>query len=182
MKTICILGGGNGAHQMAVDLTLRGYDIILCEHPSFEKSFKSTLEGGVIESTGLLQDSAKIHKVTMDFKEALEDVSVVYLVVPAIAHEIFFDSMIPLLKDGQSAEIKVKSKSNISAETNRQIRTVLDRFKQAAPKVTTEIQPPIIESSEFYIEPSEFDLASERLAIGDELLIDNIVSGEAMLV
>ena len=101
MKTISILGGGNGAHQMAVDLTLRGFDIILCEHPSFEKLFKSTLEGGLIESTGLVQDTAKIHKVTMNFEEALENVNIIFLVVPAIAHEKFFDSIIPLLKDGQ---------------------------------------------------------------------------------
>jgi opine dehydrogenase len=90
----------NGAHQMAVDLTLRGFDIILCEHPSFEKSFKSTLESGKIESIGLIEGTAKIHMITMNFKEALESAELVYLVVPAIAHETFFDSMIPLLKDG----------------------------------------------------------------------------------
>jgi len=101
MKTISILGGGNGAHQMAIDLTLRGFEIILCEHPSFGESFKATLESGIIESTGLIQAKAKIHKVTMNFKEAIENVNIIFLVVPAIAHETFFDSMIPLLKDGQ---------------------------------------------------------------------------------
>jgi opine dehydrogenase len=101
-KPIAILGGGHGAHQMSVDLTLRGFDIILCEHPSFAQSFKSTLEKGEIESTGLLEGKAKIYKVTTDFKEALKDVDLIYLVVPAIAHETFFDHIIPLLKDGQT--------------------------------------------------------------------------------
>ena len=41
-KPISILGAGNGGHQMAIDLTLRGFDVILCEHPSFEESFKSS--------------------------------------------------------------------------------------------------------------------------------------------
>jgi len=100
-KPISILGAGNGGHQMAVDLTLRGFDVILCEHPSFKESFKNTLETGVIETTGLVEDKAKIHKVTLDFKEAMEDVDIIYLVIPAIAHKTFFDNMIPHLKDGQ---------------------------------------------------------------------------------
>lgn len=100
-KPITILGGGNGGHQMAADLTLKGFDIIFCEHPDFEKTFKSTLENGEIESIGLIEGTAKIYKVTMNFKEALEDVELIYLVVPSIAHETFFDKIIPNLKDGQ---------------------------------------------------------------------------------
>ncbi|MBD3256213.1 MAG: hypothetical protein GF383_14035 [Candidatus Lokiarchaeota archaeon] len=100
-EPICILGGGNGGHQMAVDLTLRGFKVVLCEHPDFKASFKNTLDTGVIESTGLIEDRAKIHKVTMNFKKALENSEVIYLVVPAIAHESFFDMLIPYLKDEQ---------------------------------------------------------------------------------
>jgi opine dehydrogenase len=86
---------------MALDLTLRGFDVNFCEHPNFEKSFKNTLETKEIENVGILEAKAKIHKVTMNFKEALEDVDIIYLVIPAIAHEIFFDGIIPHLKDGQ---------------------------------------------------------------------------------
>ena len=100
-KPIAILGGGNGGHQMALDLTLRGYDINFCEHPDFKESFKNTLETGVIENIGLIEEKAKIHKVTMNFKEAIEDVDLIYLVIPAIGHEKFFDSVIPHLRDGQ---------------------------------------------------------------------------------
>jgi opine dehydrogenase len=100
-KPIAILGGGNGGHQMALDLTLRGYDINFCEHPDFKQSFKNTLETGEIESIGLIEEKAKIHKVTMNFKEAVEDVDLIYLVIPAIGHEKFFDSIIPHLRDGQ---------------------------------------------------------------------------------
>jgi len=100
-KPITILGGGNGGHQMAVDLTLRGFEVILCEHPNFKPNFKNTLETGEIETTGIVEDKAKIHKVTMNFEEALQNSEIVYLVVPAIAHKSFFDKMIPHLKDGQ---------------------------------------------------------------------------------
>ena len=103
METPVATSGGakNGGHQMAIDLTLRNFNIILCEHPQFEKSFKSTLDGGKIESSGIIKGIAKIHEVTINFQEALDDVDLIYLVVPCIAHEIFFDSMIPYLKDGQ---------------------------------------------------------------------------------
>lgn len=100
-KPIAILGGGNGGHQMALDLTLRGFNVNFCEHPNFKESFRNTLETKVIENTGLIEDKAKIHKVTLDFKEAMEDVDIIYLVIPAIAHETFFDNMIPHLRDGQ---------------------------------------------------------------------------------
>jgi len=101
VKPIAIIGGGNGGHQMALDLTLRGFDVNFCEHPDFKASFRNTLETKVIENTGLIEDKAKIHKVTLDFKEAMEDVDIIYLVIPAIAHETFFDNIIPHLRDGQ---------------------------------------------------------------------------------
>ncbi|MFX0070713.1 MAG: hypothetical protein ACFFAO_06445, partial [Candidatus Hermodarchaeota archaeon] len=100
-KPIAILGGGNGGHQMALDLTLRGFDVNFCEHPNFKDSFKNTLETKIIENTGILEAKAEIHKVTIDFKEAVDDVDIIYLVIPAIGHELFFDSIIPHLKDGQ---------------------------------------------------------------------------------
>ncbi len=99
-KPISILGGGHGGHTMAIDLTLRGFDAILCEHPNFAESFKSTLERGEIELTGLIEDKAKIYKATIDFKEALDEADLIFIVIPAMAHETFFDSIIPLLRDG----------------------------------------------------------------------------------
>ncbi|TFG07281.1 MAG: hypothetical protein EU539_05340 [Promethearchaeota archaeon] len=100
-KPIAVLGGGNGGHQMALDLTLRGFDVNFCEHPDFKESFKNTLDTKIIENTGLIEDKARIHEVTLDFKKAMKDVDIIYLVIPAIAHESFFDNMIPHLRDGQ---------------------------------------------------------------------------------
>ena len=37
---IAVLGGGNGAHCMAADLALAGYDVNLCELPAFRESFR----------------------------------------------------------------------------------------------------------------------------------------------
>lgn len=100
-KPIAILGGGNGGHQMAADLTLRGFKTILLEHPTFRTHFENTLKTKTIECTGMMEETVEIYKATLDFKEAIEEVDVVFLVVPALAHESFFDSIIPLLKDDQ---------------------------------------------------------------------------------
>jgi len=100
-KPIAILGGGHGAHQMALDLTIRGFKVNLCEHPDFKETFDNTLKTGIIECTGLIEETAKIHKVTLDFKEAIEDVDNIFIVVPAIAHEVFFDNLIPHLRNDQ---------------------------------------------------------------------------------
>ncbi|MHA1723763.1 MAG: NAD/NADP octopine/nopaline dehydrogenase family protein [Promethearchaeota archaeon] len=100
-RPIAILGGGNGGHQMAIDLTLRGFEVILCEHPKFKYNFQNTLMTKTIECTGLLEAKAEIYKTTIDFKEALKEADILYLVVPAIAHETFFDLMIPHLRDDQ---------------------------------------------------------------------------------
>ena len=34
-KKIAVLGGGNGAHAMAADLALKGYEVSMCEIPEF---------------------------------------------------------------------------------------------------------------------------------------------------
>ncbi|MHA1802987.1 MAG: NAD/NADP octopine/nopaline dehydrogenase family protein [Promethearchaeota archaeon] len=99
-QPIAILGGGNGGHQMAIDLALRGQDVILCEHPQFKDKFENTLKTRTIECTGMLEAKTEIYKTTIDFKMALREADLIYLVVPAIAHETFFDLMIPHLKDG----------------------------------------------------------------------------------
>ena len=43
-KKIAVLGGGNGAYAMAADLTLKGFEVNMCEASEFEDSFSPTLE------------------------------------------------------------------------------------------------------------------------------------------
>jgi opine dehydrogenase len=44
LKKIAVLGGGNGAHAMAADLTLKGLEVNMCEAPEFKEGFGVTLE------------------------------------------------------------------------------------------------------------------------------------------
>jgi len=105
-KPIAVLGGGNGGHCMAADLTLAGYRVNFYEHPSFEASFQTTLKTGTVELSGIGRTGkAKIELVTTDMAEAIENVSLINIVLPAKGHDLFFSEMIPHLKSGQTVVI-----------------------------------------------------------------------------
>jgi len=103
-QPIAVLGGGNVGHTIAADLTLAGYKVNFYEHPQFEETFKTTLEKGVVEiedeKTGR-HERARIHNVTTDMKEAISDVRLILVALPSFGQELFFNTMIPYLKDGQ---------------------------------------------------------------------------------
>lgn len=103
-EPIAVLGGGNQGHTIAADLTLSGYKVNFYEHPQFEDAFKTTLEKGIVEiedqKTGR-HERARIHKVTTDIKEAISDVKLILEAIPSYGEELFFNTMIPHLKDGQ---------------------------------------------------------------------------------
>ena len=103
-QPIAVLGGGNAGHTFAADLSLAGYKVNFYEHPQFKDAFRTTLEKAAVEIedqvTGRRQ-VARIHKVTTDMKEAITDVRLIILAVPAFGHDLFFNTMIPHLGDGQ---------------------------------------------------------------------------------
>ena len=105
-KPVAVLGGGHGGHMMAVDLTSRGYMVHLYEHPRFEEKFKTTLANREIEAVGYRPHGVvPIQNVGMDMRETLTGVEWIHVVVPALAHEAFFDEMIPHVTEGQKVVI-----------------------------------------------------------------------------
>ncbi len=104
MKRIAVLGGGNGAHTMAADLTLKGYDVRICEAPEFEATFRTTLEQQGVKLIDAWGEErfVRVSKVTTDFGEAIEGVDYIMLAIPAMGHERFFSGILPYLQDGQT--------------------------------------------------------------------------------
>lgn len=101
-KPIAILGGGNGGHVMAADLTLAGHSVNLYETHSFAQEFKPTMEKATVYLDGIHRRGvARLNKATTNIQEALENVELVNIVIPATGQEIFFDEMIPHLHGGQ---------------------------------------------------------------------------------
>lgn len=103
-QPVAVLGGGNLGHTIAADLTLSGYNVNFYEHPQFVETFKPTLDKGIVEiveKKSRRHGRAKIHKVTTDMKEAISDVQLIILAIPCFGDELFFNTMIPCLRDGQ---------------------------------------------------------------------------------
>jgi len=113
-KRIAVLGGGNGAHAMAADLTMKGFEVRLCEAPEFEEGIKSTLarQSVVLIDAQGKHHTVKLHLVTTNFEEALDGVEYIMMAIPAFASRNFFAAIIPYLRDGQTI---IKWTANFSA-------------------------------------------------------------------
>ncbi|HUT72342.1 MAG TPA: NAD/NADP octopine/nopaline dehydrogenase family protein [Desulfatiglandales bacterium] len=113
-KKIAVLGGGNGAHTMAADLSLKGYEVTMCEAPEFKEGIKRILDRQAIDLIDACGErhTIGINIVTTDFQEALKGASYIMIAVPAFASASFFRRIIPFLEDGQTI---IKWSANFSA-------------------------------------------------------------------
>lgn len=111
MKKVAILGGGNGAHAAAADLTLRGYKVNMFELPSFAKASTEYLSrtpfarlvdtGGIHVDGPVMEGFAKLNMVTENIEKAIKDVKLIFIVITAFGIKDFVDTMAPHLEDGQ---------------------------------------------------------------------------------
>jgi len=104
--TFAVLGAGNGGTATAADLTVRGFDVHLWEHPDFKENIKPYLENGginleVLPSTPLKEGFAKVKLITTDIEKAINGVDVVMIIVPSFAHKTVAELCVPYLQEGQ---------------------------------------------------------------------------------
>lgn len=100
MQTLTILGGGNTAFATAANLALRGFEVTLCEHPSFAWTLEPLGWKRCIQLDGVAkQGTAQISRVTTDFADALDN-DLLLLIVPAYAHKPFAEACAPHLREG----------------------------------------------------------------------------------
>jgi len=97
-QPIAVLGGGNGGHAMAADLTLRGFKVKFYEMPEFEENVKKVLATKRIRVTGITQAEAKLFDATTDIHQAIDGCALVFITVPAFAHKDYARLLAPLLK------------------------------------------------------------------------------------
>lgn len=84
---IAVLGGGNGAHAMAAEFTLKGHCVNLYEMPQFKANIRKVFETGIIKAKGIIEGTAKLNLVTDDIVKAVEGCRYICIVAPAFAHE-----------------------------------------------------------------------------------------------
>jgi len=100
VSRIAVLGGGHGGHALAAHLSLAGFKVNLYDLPQFAGGlFGETLKRKEIELLGKCgEGTIRINKVTTDISEALSDVEVVIVSVPAFGHKTFAEVCAPHLK------------------------------------------------------------------------------------
>jgi opine dehydrogenase len=102
-RPIAVLGGGNGGHCMAADLTLAGHTVHWYELPELAgRAFAPVLAGGKVTLTGMGRTGTVTPQlITTDIAAALAGTRLVNLAIPAFGHARFFELMLPHLVDGQ---------------------------------------------------------------------------------
>jgi opine dehydrogenase len=97
---IAVLGGGNGAHAAASDLTMKGFQVSLYSRwPEEFRSLRGKGGIGLIDSTGT--QLVPIHRVCDRIEEALEKAEVIIIAVPAGAHEYYAEACAGHLREEQ---------------------------------------------------------------------------------
>ena len=102
MRKITVMSAGNGGQALAGDLALRGHDVVLFEHPSFEATIDAIqAAGNAIRLENKVSGTGYLRKSTTDPAEALEDAEIIYFTAPSFAQDPFFELSLPFFKDGQ---------------------------------------------------------------------------------
>ncbi len=99
---IAVLGGGNGAHTMAADLALRGYEVTMYEQPAFIGKLQQLRQTRTIRCSGIIQGDAVIEKLTDDIREAVEGAKYVAVVTPSFAHPAMAEALKGVIRKDQT--------------------------------------------------------------------------------
>jgi opine dehydrogenase len=96
---IAVLGAGNGGLAMAGHLSLMGFEVKLFNRS--EERLWGVKSTGEIEVVGEIEGHGNISLATTSMKDAIEDVELIMVVVPATGHKWMAENIAPYLKDGQ---------------------------------------------------------------------------------
>lgn len=99
---VAVLGGGNGGHAVAANLSLAGFKVNFFELPQFAESFEKVLRTKEIQIQGISVDGvAKLNLATTDIQRAIKDVEVIFVITPAFGHKAMAEICTPFIQDGQ---------------------------------------------------------------------------------
>lgn len=99
MPTFCVLGAGHGGMAMAAHLAITGCKVNLFNRT--DERLEPVRQRGGIEATGEVDGFATLNLVSSDPAEAMDNVDVLMVVVPATGHRPLAEVMAPHIKDGQ---------------------------------------------------------------------------------
>lgn len=95
----CVIGAGNGGLAMAGYLAMCGYSVNLYNRS--RDKLLSLIKDPVIYLTGEENGFGRLNTVTDQIEEAIKDVDIIMVTIPAMGHFQIAKQMAPYLKDGQ---------------------------------------------------------------------------------
>lgn len=95
----CVIGAGNGGIAMAGYLAMMGYSVNLYNRT--HDKLLPLMKDKTINLTGEVIGSGKLNMVTSDIEEAIRDIDIIMITIPAMGHSDIAREMAPYLKDGQ---------------------------------------------------------------------------------
>jgi opine dehydrogenase len=98
---VAVLGGGNGGHAVAANLSLAGFKVNFFELPQFVDSFEKVLRTKEIQIQGVSVDgAAKLNLATTDIQQAIKNAEVIFVITPAFGHKTMAEVCAPFVQDG----------------------------------------------------------------------------------
>lgn len=94
-----VIGAGNGGLAMAGYLSLIGYKVNLYNRT--REKILPLIERPVIKLSGEVEGEGKLNMVTSNIDEAIKDVDIIMVTIPAMGHYQLAKQMAPHLEDGQ---------------------------------------------------------------------------------
>ncbi len=102
-EVVAVLGGGNGGHAVAAELSLAGFKVNFFELPQFAPAFEKVLRTKEVRTEGISGEGiAKLNLATTDIQQAIRDVDVIFVVTPAFGHRAMAEVCAPFVQDGQT--------------------------------------------------------------------------------
>ena len=100
MKKITVVGAGGTGHTVAADLSMRGFDVRLCDSEVYRGILDRTAADGGIRITGMMENGfAKIGLITTDTAAALKDSDLVICCTIANRDEEVAEMIAPHLRN-----------------------------------------------------------------------------------
>lgn len=100
--SVAVLGGGNGGHAAAADLSNRGFEVHLYEDARFAPKMQQVFDTHRITMAGAAGNAeVTVAMVTSDLAQAIEGVKYIFVAVPAFAHAVYAEKLAELVRPGQ---------------------------------------------------------------------------------
>ncbi len=101
IERVLVMGAGPAGVAAAAALARRGFHAILYNLPQFSSRMQPLIDRGGVEIEGSLgEEFVPIPVITTDIQEAMRDVQLILIAVPAYRQRLMVESCLPYLKPG----------------------------------------------------------------------------------